>query len=279
MTSIGIVIVNYRNDEQTEAFIREDVSRISTPFRLVVVDNGATEEEARALEARIGYPVLAHANDGFAVGNNTGIAYLTERYQLDYLLFTNTDIHIPEPGAVEALVRKMEENPRIGIIGPEVVGLDGERQSPEPYMGLWDRFVWMYLSTPFLSKEKKRRRFALDYPSKAEEGFHYKVMGSFFLCRTKDLLAVGNFDPHTFLYAEEPILSERMAGIGQGVYFLPSVQVVHEHGSTIKSHYSQRQQALHRFESEAYYYRTYKHYSRFSIALVRWLYRMILLFK
>lgn len=279
MKSIGIVIVNYRNDAETQRFIREEVSRIQLPYRLVVVDNGASEAEAKALEERIGHPVLPHANDGFAIGNNAGMAYLTARYELEYLLFTNTDIHLSGDGVVEALVRKMEEDPRIGIIGPEVVGLDGKRQSPEPYQGLWDRYVWMYLSTPFLPKEKKARRFALDYSARAEEGFHYKVMGSFFLCRTKDLAAVGGFDPHTFLYAEEPILSERMAGIGKGVYFLPSVQVVHAHGATIRSHYSQRQSALMRFDSDAYYYRTYKAYPAWSIGLARLCYRLILRLK
>ena len=276
MTRIGIVIVNYRNGAEVERYIREEISRISLPYRLVVVDNGATEAEARALEDRIGHPVLAHANDGFAVGNNAGVDYLTSRGDLDYILISNSDIRFGSDDVVERMVQKMDEDPRVGIVGPEVVGLDGRRQSPEPYSGLWARYVWMYLSTPFLPAETKRKRFLLDYPDKAEEGFHYKVMGSFFLCRTKDLQEAGGFDPNTFLFAEEPILSERMAAIGKGVYFLPSVRVVHAHGTTIRTHYSKRAIALQRFESDAYYYRTYRGYSAFSVFFARCCYRLIL---
>ena len=273
---LGIVIVNYHNDAQTEQFVREELSRLRTPFRAVVVNNGAGKEESASLAERCGIDVIPHANDGFAVGNNAGAAYLCGRFDIDNLLFTNTDIRLGSDEVVEVLLRKLSEVPEAGCIGPEIVGLDGERQSPEPYQGMWDRYVWMYLSTPFMSLERKVRRFRLDYPKKAEEGFHYKLMGSFLLCSRKDFEAAGGFDEATFLYGEEPILSERMARIGKKCYFLPSVRVIHEHGATIRSVLSRKAMSLRQFDSEAYYYQTYRHYSKGSVFLCRMAYRCIL---
>ena len=271
---LGIIIVNYREYDRTERFIREEISRIRMlPYRLVVVDNGGDEVLAGILKERTGAEVLVRPNDGFAAGCNAGADALKD---VDYLLFTNSDVHLASDNVVEALVAKLNADPRIGVIGPEVVGLDGRRQSPEPYRGLWNRYVWMYLSTPFLSREAKRRKFLLNASEEAGEGFHYRVMGSFFLCRREDWEKAGGMDPHTFLYAEESILSERMAAIGKKVYFLPSVTVVHEHGATIRSHFDRRKAAWLRFRSDAYFYRQYKGYPAWETQLAGMIYRLIL---
>lgn len=273
---LGVVIVNYLSDSLTAQFVREEVSKISLPHVTVIVNNGATEASSKALEAETGVKVLTCPNDGFAIGNNVGIKYLTENYLIDYFLFTNNDIHLETPGVVESLVKKMEDNPEIGIIGPQIIGPDGRRQSPEPYISLWDKYIFVYLSTPFMSKTGKSKRFFLDYAAEAGEGFHYKLMGSFFMCRQKDIQAIGGFDPGTFLYAEETILTERMAVIGKKSYFDPSVTVIHQHGATISAHMDRYAMSVQRFRSDAYYYRKYKGYSFFSIKLAELIYKTII---
>lgn len=276
MPRLGIVIVNYREYDRTERFIREEISRIRMPYRLVVVDNGGDPDRAESLRQRTGCEVIVRDNDGFAAGNNAGVAVLCAHPDVNVLLFTNSDIHIPADDVVDQLVEKLDEHPEIGVIGPEIIGMDGKRQSPEPYMGLWKRYVWMYLSTPFLSKSAKRRVFSLDAAEKAMEGECYRVMGSFFLCPREAWELAGGMDTNTFLYAEEPILSERMHRINRKTYFLPSVTVVHEHGGTIKKHWDQKKAAWIQYQSNAYYYKTYKGYPAWQTTLVGWFYRLIL---
>ena len=276
MPSLGIVIVNYREYDRTERFIREEIFRIRRPYRLVVVDNGGEPERAEALRQRTGCEVLVRENDGFAAGCNAGTAALCADADIDMLLFTNNDLHLQTDDVVDRLIDKLTERPDIGIIGPEIIGTDGKRQSPEPYLGLWKRYVWMYLSTPFLTKAAKRRIFRLDAAEEAKEGECYRVMGSFFLCPRKAWQQAGGMDPHTFLYAEEPILSERMLRIGLKTYFLPSVTVVHEHGSTIRKHIDSKKASRFQFRSNAYYYRAYKGYPAWQTTLVGWIYRLIL---
>ena len=274
---IGIVIVSYRSDDRTVAFVREQLSRVDEPHRIVVVDNGASAEEAAALAARIPEAVVIPAeNRGFAAGCNLGARHLEKTVRPDYILFTNNDVEFPESGVVETLVRTAEAHPEAGAVGPAVVGLDGKRQGPEPYQGLWKRFVWMYLCTPFLSKSAKRRIFDLDYPEMAGEGPHYKLSGSFLLVRTADFLQAGGFDEKTFLYAEENILSDRFSRLGKCFYFVPSVRVLHRHGETIGASYDARRRSLLQYDSMGYYYRTYRGYPRWMVALVRRFYSLIL---
>lgn len=274
---LGVVIVNYRSNALTSRFIREELPHIRMPYVAVVVDNGAAGESSRDLARETGVEVIPCENLGFAQGNNVGMEYLSKHYDIEYFLFTNNDIHFRSPDVVDVLVAKLEQDPSIGIIGPEIVGLDGRRQSPEPYIPLWDKYVWVYLSTPFLTRKKKAERFRFGYSAQAGEGPHYKLMGSFFLCRRSDIEAAGGFDPNTFLYAEETILSERMKRIGKSLYFYPGVTVVHEHGATISSHLSNVAMARQQFRSDAYYYHAYKGVSNLSIRLAKVLYGIILL--
>lgn len=274
---IGIVVVSYRSEERTVRFVLHELAKVQAPHATVVVDNGATAEEAAMLRNRLpGVTVLAAENGGYARGNNLGARWLRENVHPTQILFTNDDVVITSVSVVEALAEAAAKNPKIGAIGPEVVGMDGIRQSPEPYIGLWDRYVWMYLSTPFISLARKRDRFGLDYPTRAGEGPHYKLSGSFFLVNADAFFEAGLFDEHTFLYAEENIMAERFSRIGRCCWFLPCVQVVHEHGKTVDGHMSKRAKALLQYDSMAYYYTEYKGYSRFVTLLVRLFYRLIL---
>lgn len=276
-TLLGIVVVSYHSDDRTVSFVTKELPKIRVPFKVVIVDNGASPEEAEALAKRLpNVKVLRAENGGYAKGNNLGAEWLRENVSPEYILFSNDDISIRSESLMEVLLDRCVHHPEIGAIGPEVVGLDGVRQSPEPYIGLWKRYFWMYVSSLFLSRERKRRVFDLDYPSRAQEGVHHKLSGSFILVDAASFFQAGMFDEQTFLYAEENILSERLSAIGRTCWFCPSVRVVHEHGKTINDHFRDKSRSLLQYDSMAYYYRAYKGYSRFETVVVRILFRIIL---
>ena len=275
---LAVIIVNYKSSILACNYIKKNrlLKNVSIPICIIIVDNASTIESVDELKKGLKvsvfnrdfeviekressvYLICNSENSGFAKGNNIGARFAIDVLNCDYLLFSNNDIEFIDDNVIEALYEKLSNTPEIGIIGPKVVGLNGELQSPEPYMSFWDRNVWMYLSTPFYSKEKKRQRFQLDYARDAKEGFHYKLMGSFFMVRSKDFKECGMMDEHTFLYAEEPILTERMLKIGLQPYYYPQVAVLHNHGATTKKHFKNSQIERIKFESECYYYRTYK---------------------
>lgn len=274
---LGIVVVSYRSDELTVRFVREELAKITVPYQVVVVANGYDAAQAERLADRIPEAVVLPAeNRGFAAGNNLGVRWLEEHVHPTHILLSNNDIRFVSDRVVETLVETAIANPEAGAIGPEIVGPKGNRQGPEPYMTLWDRYVWMYLCTPFLSAEKKRKRFSLDYPSLAEAGFHYKLSGAFLLVDAEAFRQVGGLDERTFLYGEENILSERLSGIGRKMYFDPSVTVLHEHEKTIGRLHGERERAMMQFDSMACYYRNYKGISKLSVWVVRFLFSMIL---
>lgn len=259
---IAVIVINYKNEERSLRFIQEEVPKIASPHFTVVVDNGVTAQcrlQNMVAEARIPdcFVVSSIENLGFAKGNNLGAQFAKDKFNPEYLLFANNDIKFLNDNVIDKLIEKLDTLPDVGVIGPKVIGLDGKLQSPEPFIPFWDKHIWVYWSNLFYSKTHKVRRFKQDYSEKAKEGYHYRVMGSIFLTRSKDYFDCGMMDPETFLYSEEAILSERMKKIGKKVYYYPEVAVLHEHGNTTKRLFDKIKVRQLKLESDSYYYRKY----------------------
>lgn len=285
-----IIIVNYKSEQLTIDYITKELSKLTDCFNTIVVNNAATPESdsllCRSLQANLisldtfeesgngRYVVSSVENLGFAKGNNLGAEIATKHLGAKFLLFSNNDILINDRDIIRCMTEKFNENCRIGILGPKVVGLKGDLQSPEPYKPFLDRYCWMYLSTPFMSLKAKRKRFKLDYANNAQEGFHYKILGAFFVVRTVDFIQCGMMDPYTFLYAEETILTERMKKIGKVPYYLPSVSVVHAHGQTTENTIGNKGINRYMIESDKYYYHEYMKTPKWKLFLGEIIYKL-----
>lgn len=290
MEHIGVVLINYKSETATIQFVKKELGNLQEDFIVVVVNNGANDESTRILcdqlqASRIDdvkvrpiendtYVIHSQENLGFANGNNIGAIFLKMHFNNKQILFSNTDIHICTKDAVKKMQETLANDESIGIIGPCVVGLDKKKQSPEPYMSFWNRYVTKSFGYHFISKEKTNRLLRLDYAENAKEGIVDKVMGSFFMVNAKYFYDVDMMDPHTFLYYEELILTERMRNIGKSVYYLPSVTVVHEHGVTIKKFNSYLKMEKFNLQSGIYYYRHYKKTPWVIILIGAFLYRL-----
>ena len=275
---IATIIVEYRNEALTTDYVRHELSKLDVDQTIVIVNNASTEDSCSTLKKELDacivgadfshfvadcrvYVIAVKENLGFAKANNLGVDFIRTYFpEIEYVLFTNNDIKIVDPQVVSTLISKYHAIDGIGMIGPNVLYTDGKRQTPMPKTYLW-RNMWETLCSPLLSLVKKA---SVDYCDQAQEGFHYTFAECFFITRLKDYVACGMMDPHTFLYAEGCILSERMRQIGLGYYFVPEVTVIHECGATTRQHLSSSKFMMI-IESYAYYYKAYRGYSAFSV--------------
>ncbi len=280
---LAVIIVNYKDEERTISYIKEELAKVHTPHLTVIVNNVATTESDNKLIDRLNatlvtdiqikpaesecYIISEPENLGFAKGNNLGAKFCLKHFTINHFLISNNDIRFINDEVVEKLIEKLDSLDNVGLIGPKVKGLDGKNQSPEPYSSFWKRYIWMYWLTPFLSPNKKKEIFKLDYSQNAKEGVHYKIMGSFFIVKAQDFQNCGMMDSNTFLYGEEVILSDRLRAIHKNAYYLPDVAVLHEHGQTISQHFNTAKSMKLQFRSESYYYQKYHSISSFSILM------------
>lgn len=288
---LTIVIVNYKNDLLTARFIKEQLSLIKLEKNILIVNNSANIESTTYLSETLNaavfndgifekssngiYILPDNENLGFAKGNNKAVDFSFKYLSPSYFLFTNNDIVLKDSDVVERLLHVMSQKSDIGLIGPKVIGLKGECQSPYPYIDFLSKYCWMYLCTPFASKQWKIKAFNLDYAQNAKEGYHYRVMGSFFLMRAEDYKLCGGMDSNTFLFSEEQILSERLNTIGKRVYYYPSVTVIHAHGVTTKKELGLSGINKCKLESDIYYYQKYKNTPVWKILIGKYVYLII----
>lgn len=285
--NLASIIVNYKSEERTIKYIKEELqSKCNLSQVIIIVNNGATEESTKKLcnnlhAYRVNditchipfstiYVIHNINNSGFARGNNLGVDFVSEHFNVKYILFSNNDIRFIVPNVIELLIDKLKSHPDVGVIGPKVIGLDGNCQSPNEYVPFWTEMVGQYWERfiPFYHIKHFNQ-------NNATEGYYYRIMGSFFIVRYNDFIKCGKFDSNTFLYGEEAILSERMNTIGKRNYYLPTVAVLHEHGCTTTKHLNQVKGNFLMFDSLSYYYQSYKGIRKISILLAKlsmWIY-------
>ncbi len=114
---VSIITVNYDQPEVTCELI-ESLLHISYPcIEIIVVDNGSPTKDPSMIKEK--YPeiifIKSEQNLGFAGGNNLGIRIAKGKY----LLLINNDTEV-EPGFLEPLVKKLEEDAEVGVVSPKI---------------------------------------------------------------------------------------------------------------------------------------------------------------
>ena len=223
------------------------------------MDNASTEDSFRRLQESLPDAVILRCqeNQGFARANNQGAEYALRHFHPSHFLFSNNDIYFKDADVADVLVEQMKRHPEVGLMGPEVIGMDGKRQSPNPEKTFAEWFLMPTWGRLVYKKAELEQRLQKDFKSNAKEGPCGWVQGSCFIADAAVFEKVGGFDPATFLYGEEQILTARFAKAGKSVYFYPYVTVLHDQGAICRKHFGYDRMRRQAFRSVAYYYRQY----------------------
>ena len=281
---IGIVIVNYKTHIETINFIKNELSKIRTPAKIVIVNNEARQDDADFYKGNICaelvtsdfsliniesniFLINSKNNLGFAKGNNLGAEFLLKYFDIKYLLFSNNDLKIISQNIIEQLIQKLEQISSASVIGPKIIDCSGNLISPRfDRVSPW-RFIIHYLFYPIyskhvLSKLGIKTKGKTDFEMREMyEGFCYWVSGSFMLIKVTDFILVKGFDPNTFLYCEEKILSEKLLKINKKVYYYSEPRILSIGGLTTSKYLSNIKRDKILFDSEMYYYHFYRNTS------------------
>lgn len=227
MTRLAIVIVAHNaRDDLARALESLVTAPPTVAHAIVVVDNASTEDVAGMVRSRFpGVTVIeAGANLGFARANNLGIAAAAG----ELVLLLNPDTVMP-PGAVDRLVRRIDERPDVAALGPRLVDGQGRAELS---------FGRMY--SPWTEARRKvalaldRRGFGptrawIERATRAERDVDW-VSGACLLVRRAAGDAAGWLDERYFMYAEDVDFCAALRARGGRVLFTPAAEVVHLRG-------------------------------------------------
>jgi GT2 family glycosyltransferase len=226
---ISVVIVGWNAKQYLELCL-ESLAKAPPRRRMEVlmVDNASTDGSVEMIEAKFPWVKLIKSSEnlGFAKGNNVAIRQCQGRY----IALVNPDV-IVFPGCLDALADFLDENPKVGNVGPRVLNPDMSLQSTcRRFPTLWNNFC----SATGLSTRFKNSRFFA-----GEHMFYFPhdrtlavdvLVGCFSMIRREALEAVGLLDEGLFMYGDDVDWCRRAWNAGWQVVFYPGGHAIHDRG-------------------------------------------------
>ncbi len=226
MMRTAVVILNWNGRHHLERFLGSVVTRTPRDIRIVVVDNGSTDDSVAFLADN--YPtvetILLDRNYGFAEGYNRALAQI----DADCFILLNSDVEVTR-GWTEPLLAVLEKDPAVAAVAPKLLSYV-ERDSFE-YAGACGGFIDI-LGYPFCrgrilsTVEKDCGQY--DTPREV-----FWASGAAFCCRADRFREAGGFDSDFFAHMEEIDLCWRMQLAGYKIVAEPRSVVYHLGGGTL----------------------------------------------
>lgn len=120
---VSVVIVLYNRAELTFACLRSLLGS-SVPFEVICVDNGSTDHTERLLSRVTGVRYMRNTeNLHFLKASNQGVKEARGRF----VLLLNSDTEVL-PGSLQAAVRRITSDARVGVVGGRLIHPDGRLQ-------------------------------------------------------------------------------------------------------------------------------------------------------
>ncbi|MBD3281452.1 glycosyltransferase [Candidatus Uhrbacteria bacterium] len=232
MKDLHIVIVNWNTRDELERCLKSLPEACwDLHWECVVVDNGSVDGSAEMVERVFAdeerIDLLANNyNLGFAAACNQGAVQHKSRH----VLLLNPDTVCP-PNSLTELVRRMDLNPHMGIMGPKLLNHDGSyQQSVRRFPSVLSQLLILlklHHILPWLPLLKKYFADDID-PNKAQEVD--QVMGACFLVRAECWDEMYGLDKRYFIWFEEVDACKSAKKNGWLVWYEPSVAVMHHGG-------------------------------------------------
>lgn len=215
LTRLSIIVLTFNQCDVTLRCLdsiaylgrRDDVE-------IIVVDNGSTDNTCQRIAER--FPavrtIALDKNYGVAGGRNRGL----EGAKGQYLMILDNDTIVPA-GAVESLMLYLDSNSDVGLVGPRLIGPDGNVQlSARPYPGI-------------LFKIKSLSGMLPQAPSSNADHEPCYVIGAAQMIRREAYAKTGPLDDNIFYGPEDADFCIRIRAAGYRVVYHPQVSIRHEY--------------------------------------------------
>ncbi len=233
MKDITVVIVNYKMKDKIDICLTSlfaDLVGTALDVHIVVVDNNSGDDIRSFLAEKFPTVVCIEqsANVGFGKSQNLGMRSCEAKYY--FVLNPDTEFHVGQK-TLERLYMFMEQQPKIGMIGPKLLYPTGSLQ-----YSCWrfpTFFQPLYQRTKLGSTQYGQKCIAFHHMKDFDHNKTIPVdalMGSAMFVRREAVEQVGMFDERFFMYYEDIDWSRRMWEKHWPVYYVHDVVLNHSHG-------------------------------------------------
>jgi len=224
---IDIIIVNYYSTDYLLRCLRSIYDSLQgVPAKVLIQDNASKDGVDRV---KVEFPQAILLKNSYNMGFSKAINNALKHNDSPYTMLLNPDTHVMD-GFFESILRYMEENPDVGIVGPKILDHDGSvqgsaRSFPTPLTALFGRSSFLsrfFPNNPFTRANILTTRSDGKTPMEVDW-----VSGACLVARRKAIEDVGPMDERFFIYWEDADWCRRMWKKGWKVVYFPKASIVH----------------------------------------------------
>ncbi len=283
MIKYVFIILHYQALDVTAACVDSILALSgSGEAAVIIVDNASGNGSGEALENRYREEervkiLLRGSNDGYSRANNEGYAMARRLYDPEFVIVANNDVEFTQKDFLERISDIYKEY-SYAVLGPDILKTaTGEHQSPVRRAPMGpeqighelekDRWKLKHLGLLCAAKQVKNAIVGQRLNERIKQSVHRKARGDFDPAAAyEDVCIFGAcqifsrnymelrdklYDPETFFYYEEDILTRYCLDHGLKVMYHPGVQVSHlESASTAMAHSRLKQNMRFKLENK-----------------------------
>lgn len=226
LPSVAIVILNWNGKHYLEQFLPSVLTTSYARYRLIVADNGSTDDSVSFLQSRFPQVEILKLdrNYGFARGYNEAL----KRVESDYYLLLNSDVEVGS-NWLEPMVELLEQNPLHAACQPKILAY--RNKDLFEYAGGAGGWLDAY-GYPFA----RGRIFDICEEDKGQYDKTSEVFwasGAALLLRSHVYRELDGFDEFFFAHQEEIDLCWRIQLAGYKIFCCPQSIAYHVGGGTL----------------------------------------------
>lgn len=216
--TLSIIITHHRTPELLALCLKSIQENIGDVKHEIIVVDSESKKEIQAPKV-----VAFKKNLGYSKIVNAGI----KQAKGDYILILNADIVVLKD-SIQEMIKYMEENPDIGILGPQLLDSSDNIQIScftNPSLGTILARRTLFGKTG-LGKKILRQFTISDWDRKSIRKVDW-IQGSAMMVWKKAIKKAGLLDERFFMYFEDVDWCRRFGESGYKVVYFPKAQMIH----------------------------------------------------
>lgn len=231
---LSIIIINYGRADLVRNFLNSvwDSSDSNLLCEVIIVDNGYPQKgDSRDVINSYSFPFkiqfVQNAESSYASGVNRGAALATG----EILIISNNDVELLPGCSIQPMLDYLQENPRVGVVGPQQVYPDGSWQRSYGQFPSLREAIISLMMLDSMRNGIRKLLFRYNWLSRRPKKVDY-IDGAFMIIKRSCFEELGGFDEDYVFYGEDADFCWRAHRAGWEAIFVPAVRVKHVRGAS-----------------------------------------------